>query len=69
MAMIKIDEQLRGMLARMLLQVHDELVFEAPPEEVETVRAMVKSEMETVERLAVPLVVDVGVGDNWRDAK
>jgi DNA polymerase-1 len=69
MAMIKIDEQLRGMQTRMLLQVHDELVFEAPPEEVETVRAMVKSEMETVERLAVPLVVDVGVGDNWRDAK
>jgi DNA polymerase-1 len=69
MAMIKIDEQLGGMQTRMLLQVHDELVFEAPPEEVETVRAMVKSEMETVERLAVPLVVDVGVGDNWRDAK
>jgi DNA polymerase-1 len=69
LAMIQIDEKLRGMQTRMLLQVHDELVFEAPPEEVETVRAMVKSEMETVERLAVPLVVDVGVGDNWRDAK
>jgi DNA polymerase I len=53
----------------MLLQVHDELVFEAPSEEVEPVRAMVKSEMESVERLDVPLVVDVGVGDNWRDAK
>src|ERR1700674_3423657 len=69
MAMIQIDETLRGMQTRMLLQVHDELVFEAPPEEVETVCAMVKSEMETVERLVVPLVVDVGVGDNWRDAK
>jgi DNA polymerase-1 len=69
MAMIQIDEKLRGMQTRMLLQVHDELVFEAPPEEVERVRAMVKSEMETVERLIVPLVVDVGVGDNWRDAK
>jgi DNA polymerase-1 len=44
-------------------------VFEAPPEEVDAVRTMVKSEMETVERLDVPLVVDVGVGDNWRDAK
>jgi DNA polymerase-1 len=69
LAMIQIDEKLRGMQTRMLLQVHDELVFEAPPEEVEPVRAMVKSEMETVERLVVPLVVDVGVGDNWRDAK
>ncbi len=69
LAMIRIHEHLRGMQAKMLLQVHDELVFEAPPEEVEAVRAMVKSEMESVERLDVPLVVDVGVGDNWRDAK
>jgi len=69
LAMIRIHENLRGMQTKMLLQVHDELVFEAPPEEVEAVRAMVKSEMESVERLDVPLVVDVGVGDNWRDAK
>jgi DNA polymerase-1 len=69
LAMIRISQKLRGMRARMLLQVHDELVFEAPPEEVEAVRSMVKSEMEDVEHLAVPLVVDVGVGDNWRDAK
>jgi DNA polymerase I len=69
LAMLKIAEKLRGMQTRMLLQVHDELVFEAPPEEVEAVRTMVKSEMESVERLIVPLVVDVGVGDNWRDAK
>jgi DNA polymerase-1 len=69
LAMIRIDEKLHGIRTRMLLQVHDELVFEAPPEEVEAVRGMVKSEMEGVERLAVPLIVDVGVGDNWRDAK
>ena len=69
LAMIRIHEHLRGMQTKMLLQVHDELVFEAPPEEVEAVRAMVKSEMESVERLDVPLVVDAGVGDNWRDAK
>ena len=69
LAMIRIHENLRGMQTKMLLQVHDELVFEAPPEEVDAVRAMVKSEMESVERLDVPLVVDVGVGDNWRDAK
>jgi DNA polymerase-1 len=53
----------------MLLQVHDELVFECPPEEVNAVRAMVKREMEGVRELSVPLVVDVGVGANWRDAK
>ena len=53
----------------MLLQVHDELVFECPPEEVEAVSALVKREMEGVCELKVPLVVDIGVGDNWRDAK
>jgi len=53
----------------MLLQVHDELVFEAPPEEVDDIRAMVKAEMENVRTLDVPMLVDVGVGDNWRDAK
>ncbi len=69
LAMIRISEKLKGMRARMLLQVHDELVLEAPPSEVDAVRSMVKSEMEGVEHLAVPLVVDVGIGDNWRDAK
>ena len=68
-AMIRIDCKLQGFETRLLLQVHDELVFEAPPAEVDGMRAMVKSEMETVARLEVPLVVDVGVGDNWRDAK
>ena len=68
-AMLRIDARLAGMQTRMLLQVHDELVFEAPPEEVDSVRALVKSEMEGVRRLDVPLIVDVGVGDNWRDAK
>jgi len=53
----------------MLLQVHDELVFEAPPEEVGEIRRLVKHEMENVHALAAPLIVDVGVGDNWRDAK
>jgi len=69
LAMIRIDEKLRGMQAKMLLQVHDELVFEAPPEEADAVRAMVKKEMEGVAKLDVPLLVDVGTGDNWRDAK
>src|ERR1700691_1679566 len=69
LAMIRIDQKLRGMQTRMLLQVHDELVFEAPPEEVDQVRALAKTEMETVRKYDVPLLVDVGVGDNWRDAK
>ncbi len=69
LAMIRIDEKLRGMQTKMLLQVHDELIFEAPVEEVEEVRGMVKTEMESVRKLEVPLLVDVGVGENWRDAK
>lgn len=69
LAMIAIDEKLRGMQAKMLLQVHDELVLEAPPEEVEEVSALVKSAMEGVRKLEVPLLVDIGSGENWRDAK
>jgi DNA polymerase I len=69
LAMIRIDEQLRGMQAKMLLQVHDELVLEAPPEEVEEVSVLVKSAMEGVRKLEVPLLVDTGSGENWRDAK
>ena len=55
--------------ARLLLQVHDELVLEAPVAEVERVTALVKEHMEGAAQLRVPLVVDVGVGDNWLDAK
>jgi len=70
-AMIQIHDELRtaGMEAKMILQVHDELVFESPAGEVERLRAMVKRVMEGVKQLAVPLVVEVGEGDNWRDAK
>jgi DNA polymerase-1 len=71
MAMIRIEQRLPDarMQAKMLLQVHDELVFEAPPEESNDLKKMVKSEMERVYPLAVPLLVDIGIGDNWRDAK
>ena len=71
LAMIRIDRELtaRGFETRMLLQVHDELLFESPPREAEVVAEMVKREMEDVSKLDVPLVVDVGIGDNWRDAK
>ncbi len=70
-AMIRIDQELSSqkLQTRMLLQVHDELVFEAPPAEAEVVAEMVKREMESVQKLDVPLIVDVGIGDNWRDAK
>jgi DNA polymerase-1 len=71
MAMIRIDRELqrRGSQARMLLQVHDELVLEAPPDEVPELKQFVKREMENVYDLNVPLIVDVGSGPNWRDAK
>ncbi len=59
----------RGFASRMLLQVHDELLFEVPSVEVEPMRELVRSHMESVVPLAVPLVVDIGVGPNWRDAK
>ncbi len=71
LAMIRIDHEIeeRKLQARMLLQVHDELLFEAPPEELEAVCTLAKSGMEHVAQLDVPLIADVGVGDNWRDAK
>jgi DNA polymerase-1 len=53
---------------RMLLTVHDELVFEAPPKIAESVGALLKEEMESVYKLAVPLEVTVGIADNWADA-
>jgi DNA polymerase-1 len=70
-AMIRIDHAFteRKLAARMLLQVHDELVFEVPPGELEAVSALVKTEMEGVASLNVPLLVDIGTGPNWRDAK
>jgi DNA polymerase-1 len=71
LAMIRIDAafQAAGLRSVMLLQVHDELVFECPPEEIAAVRSLVKREMEGVVKLEVPLLVDMGAGDNWRDAK
>jgi DNA polymerase-1 len=70
-AMIRIFRLLteKKMKSRMLLQVHDELVFEAPPGERDELKDLVKKQMETVYPLNVPLRVDVGAGLNWRDAK
>lgn len=70
-AMIRIFDRLRDakMESKMILQVHDELVFEAPSGEVAGLRGLVKETMENVRELAVPLVAEVGEGENWRDAK
>lgn len=70
-AMLHVDDRLKrdGSRARLLMQVHDELLVEAPESEVEKVSEMLKHEMETAVSLDVPLVADVGVGDNWMDAK
>jgi DNA polymerase-1 len=70
-AMIRIRDRLvaERLSARMLLQVHDELVVEVPPEELDVVTALVKGEMEGAAALSVPLVVDVGSGSNWLETK
>ena len=52
----------------MLLQVHDELVFDVPKEEVDALKTMVKNEMENAFDIDVPLVVDIGIGKNWLEA-
>ena len=68
-AMIRIDAELRerGLRSRMLLQVHDELVFEVPDGEVDTMKQIVTQQMEHVRELKVPLRIEVGTGPNWRD--
>jgi DNA polymerase-1 len=70
-AMVRLAAVLRerGLRARLLLQVHDELVLECPADEAEEVAGLVRGEMETAAKLSVPLVVDVGIGENWLDAK
>jgi DNA polymerase I len=69
LAMISIDRQLteRKLKTRMILQVHDELIFEVPADETAEVETLVRKEMEGVIELRVPLVADLGIGPNWRD--
>jgi DNA polymerase-1 len=69
LAMIRIDEEIRkrGMKSRMTLQVHDELVFEVPESEVDAMKPLVRAHMENAHVLEVPLLVEIGVGPNWRD--
>ena len=70
LAMIKIQEVLEQehLKTKMLLQVHDELVFEAPENEVETAKKLIKENMENAYKTEVPLLVEVGVGKNWLEA-
>lgn len=69
MAMVKLHSILPQYRARMLLQVHDELVFEVPPEELEPLQMVIRETMENAVALSVPLLVDVRAGDNWMEAK
>jgi DNA polymerase-1 len=71
MAMVTIHHALpaAGLQSRLLLQVHDELVVEAPAAEAEATAALVKQHMEGAAQLSVPLLVTVGIGENWKDAK
>jgi len=70
LAMIAIQSKLESenWKAKMVLQVHDELVFDVPKEEVEALQKMVKNDMENAFSLDVPLVVDMGIGTNWLEA-
>src|SRR5580698_8227014 len=71
LAMLKIDAAItqRKFRSRMTLQVHDELLFDVVPEEVDELRQLVKQEMEHVAEFSIPIVAEVGVGSNWRDIK
>ncbi len=70
-AMIRISNQLakRGLKTRMILQIHDELLFEVPEKEMEEMKKLIKYEMESALELSVPLVVDIRTGRNWAEAK
>ena len=71
MAMLKVDEALKreNLQTRMIMQVHDELLFEAPEAEVKKAMEIIKSAMESAVTLDVPLTVEIGAGENWMNAK
>jgi DNA polymerase-1 len=69
-AMVRLHDRMKeqGLKSRMLLQVHDELVFEVPPDELDAIRSLIQKEMTNALPLEVPVEVDINVGDNWLDA-
>jgi len=70
-AMLHVQEEFKraGLKAKLLMQVHDELLVETPAEESDQVVSILKREMEAAVQLDVPLIVDIGIADNWMDAK
>jgi DNA polymerase-1 len=68
--MIKTDRRIKqaGLKSRMILQIHDELVFETTPDEVERLESIVREEMENVIELSIPLTVECNHGHNWLEA-
>ena len=70
LAMIAVDKELseKGFKSKMVLQIHDELVFDAVPEEIEALKAMVVDKMENIVKLSVPLTVECNYGKNWLEA-
>jgi DNA polymerase-1 len=71
LAMINIQDLIntRGLQSRMILQVHDELIFDVVPEELEQMKVLVVEQMEGAVKLSVPLKVEMGIGNNWYDLK
>jgi DNA polymerase-1 len=69
LAMIRIHKDLLGLASKMVLQVHDELIFDVHKKELEKVKKIVKDGMENAVKLKVPVVVDMGTGESWFDAK
>ena len=68
LAMIRVADKIRGMRSRMVLQIHDELLFDVVPDEAEALRKIVVEEMENVMELSVPLTVECNIGNNWLEA-
>ena len=67
MAMIRVDKEIEGLKSKMIMQVHDELIFEVPKDELEDIKSIVLRCMELDQPLKVPLVVDVNYGPSWRE--
>ena len=69
--MIRIDAEImrRKLRSRMTLQVHDELLFDVAPDEADEMTSLVRTQMESVAEFSVPIVAEIGLGQNWRDIK
>lgn len=69
LAMLKIDQEISALKLKgyMILQIHDELIFEVPDTEIETFIPLVKNTMQNVFKLKIPLIVDITIGKNWKE--